>query len=71
MIAVVRNQYVRLFEKLCNENDVVCMATDRNAVVTVYETYGDPTMLYMVGVGVGIEIGEQNMWDACMTINDN
>ena len=68
---VVRVQKAGFFEDLCVANDVIISHILDDENFAFYEAMGDAENIFLVGVGIGIEMGEQIMYDACMKPNDN
>jgi hypothetical protein len=62
----------KYFEHVCSEYDVqlIRLNDDREKFV-VYEAKGEATDIFIVGLALGIEVGEQIMYDACMKLKDN
>jgi hypothetical protein len=71
MIAIVFDKQRLDFLELCKAFELSVIEVDRIQDRTVFDVYGSAESLYLIGVGIGIEIGEQRMWDAVMKRNDN
>ena len=71
MIAIVFDKQKLDFLELCEAFNLSVIEVDRIKDRIVYDVHGEPESLYLIGVGIGIEIGEQRMWDAVMKRNDN
>ena len=58
-------------EHLCSEYDIELYFMGEENNLMIYKAIGDPFDIFAVGIGIGIEIGEQIMYDAVMKRNDN
>ncbi len=70
-IVVVRLSKAGYFEDICEANGVIITHLQDDENFAFYDAFGDPENIFLVGVGIGIELGEQIMWDACMKLKDN
>jgi len=71
MIAIIKQRYEHEFLKLCNDMDIMAIEMERGNDAILYDVHGESHDLFFVGMGIGIEMGEERMYEACTTINLN
>lgn len=68
----INNAKSKYFEHVCSEYDVRLIRLNEDGEkFAVYEAQGDSRDIFLVGLALGIEVGEQIMYDACMKLKNN